>query len=173
MYVPCTLTQLLRQVAADSPLLRHYPLPVVAGSGAVPFEMPRDAGDAAPIHARAQLSADCMVGAGTQIDERATIKHSILGRQCVVGKNVRIMRSILMDGVRVGDNAKLENCIVGTQAEIGDRAQLKETDVGPYYVVPRGAESKNEKLVAYDDDADDDDADASSSTASAADVDAP
>ena len=91
----------------------------------------------------------------------------------MMGKNVRIMRSILMDGVRVGDNAKLENCIVGTQAEIGDRAQLKETDVGPYYVVPRGAESKNEKLVAYDDDADDDDADASSSTASAADVDAP
>lgn len=66
------------------------------------------------------------------------------------------MRSILMDGVRVGDNAKLENCIVGHHAAIGDRSQLKETDVGPHYVVARGVESKNEKLVADDAESDED-----------------
>ena len=54
-------------------------------------------------------------------------------------------------------SAKLENCIVGSHARVGDRCQLKETDVGPSYVVQRGVESKNEKLVAYGDEADDDD----------------
>lgn len=145
------LTQLLRQSAAGSPIFGQYPLPVVAGSGSVPFEQPQAAPENAPIHPKAQLSMDCIVGAGTRIDERTTIKHSILGRNCIIGKGARIMRSILMDGVHVGDNAKIENCIVGAQASIGDRSQLKETDVGPQYAVPRGAESKNEKLVAYED----------------------
>ena len=107
-----------------------------------------------PIHPRAMLSADCIVGAGTQIDERTTIKHSAIGRNCVIGKGARVMLCILMDEVHVGDNAKLENCIVGKHAQIGDRCQLRESDVGPYYVLNRGAESKNEKLVAYEDESD-------------------
>ena len=94
------------------------------------------------------------MGAGTQIDERTTIKHSAIGRNCVIGKGARVMLCILMDEVHVGDNAKLENCIVGKHAQIGDRCQLRESDVGPYYVLNRGAESKNEKLVAYEDESD-------------------
>lgn len=151
------LTQLLRQAASDAPILTQYPLPTATGNGTVPFEMPKDA-EQGPIHPRAQLSADCIVGAGTRIDERATVKHSLLGRNCMIGKNVRIMRSIVMDGVHIGDNAKLENCIVGTSASIGDRCQLKETDVGPHYAVERGTESKNEKLVTYEDVSEDPDA---------------
>ncbi|WFD45316.1 Translation initiation factor eIF-2B subunit gamma [Malassezia psittaci] len=147
-YLECN-RYLLRQSAAKSPILSSYPLPIIAGNSAATAD--------SPIHPKAQLSTDCIVGTATQIEERATIKHSIIGRQCRIGKNVRIMRSVLMDHVIVGDNAKLENCIVGFEASIGDRAQLKETDVGPYYVVSRGVESKNEKLVAYDDDDDDDD----------------
>ncbi|WFD30651.1 Translation initiation factor eIF-2B subunit gamma [Malassezia sp. CBS 17886] len=147
--------RLLRQATANAPILAQYPLPAVAGSGAAPHEAPPASSDATGlIHPRAQLSAECIVGVGTRIDERATIKQSILGRNCTIGKNVRIMRSVLMDGVAVGDGAKLENCIVGMQAAIGDRSQLKETDVGPQYTVGRGVESKNEKLVAYEDDSD-------------------
>ena len=59
--------------------------------------------------------------------------------------------------MRIGDNAKLENCIVGMHADIGERSQLRETDVGPRYVMAPSTESKNEKLVAYDDDDDGDD----------------
>lgn len=142
---------LLRQSNPNAPALpAPFPTPAMAGCGVLPFEAPRD-GDSM-IHARAQLSADCLVGVGVRIDERATIKQSILGRHCVIGKGARILRSVLMDGVVVGDNAKLENCIVGCHANIGEKSQLKETDVGPQFVVVAGTESKNEKLVAYDDD---------------------
>lgn len=146
-YLECS--RYLLRFAASGAQDALFALPADAGCGAVPFEMPRDEGDEGPIHPRAQLSADCLVGAGTQIEERATIKHSIIGRNCTIGKGARIMRSIIMDHVSIGDSAKLENCIVGIDAEIGDRAQLRESDVGPQHVVPRGTESKNEKLVAY------------------------
>ncbi|WFD23415.1 Translation initiation factor eIF-2B subunit gamma [Malassezia equina] len=144
------LLKLASSQAMQAALAAPFPLPATLGCGTVPFEAVKD--DESPIHSRAQLSADCLVGTGTQIDERATIKHSILGRNCVIGKGVRIMRSVLMDGVVVGDNAKLDNCIVSAAAEIGERAQLKETDVGPKYVVSPNTESKNEKLVVYGED---------------------
>ncbi|WFD19784.1 Translation initiation factor eIF-2B subunit gamma [Malassezia caprae] len=144
------LLKLASSQAMQAALAAPFPLPATLGCGTVPFEAIKD--DESPIHPRAQLSADCLVGTGTQIDERATIKHSILGRNCQIGKGVRIMRSVLMDGVVIGDNAKLENCIVSASAEIGERAQLKETDVAPKYVVPPSTESKNEKLVVYGED---------------------
>jgi len=144
------LLKLASSQAMQAGLAAPFPMPATLGCGTVPFEATKE--DESPIHPRAQLSADCLVGTGTQIDERATIKHSILGRNCVIGKGARIMRSVLMDGVVVGDNAKLENCIVSSSAEIGERAQLKETDVGPRYLVPPNTESKNEKLVVYGED---------------------
>ncbi|PKI84302.1 Translation initiation factor eIF-2B subunit gamma [Malassezia vespertilionis] len=145
-YLECN-RYLLRHATSPEGLA-HFSLPSVSGTGSLPYEPNRDTDSS--IHPRAQLSADCMVGAGAKIEERATIKHSILGRNCAVGKGARIMRSVLMDGVHVGDNAKLENCIVGHEATIGDRSLLRETDVGPQYAVARGAESKNEKLVVFD-----------------------
>ncbi|WFD27721.1 Translation initiation factor eIF-2B subunit gamma [Malassezia nana] len=148
-YLECNrfLLKLASSQAMQASLAAPFPLPATLGCGNVPWEASRD--EDSPIHPRAQLSADCLVGAGTQIDERATIKHSILGRNCVIGKGVRIMRSVLMEGVVVGDNAKLENCIVAAYGDIGERAQLKETDVGPKYAVAPNTESKNEKLVVY------------------------
>lgn len=138
-------------------MFAQYPLPWSPGCGTITSGSTPGKDADGPIHPRAQLSGDCILGAGTRIDERATIKQSILGRNCTIGKNARIMRSILMDGVVVGDNAKLENCIVGAHASIGERSQLRETDVGPQYVMARGGESKNEKLVAYDEASQDED----------------
>lgn len=154
-YLDCS-RYLLRLASTSMPLAAPFPLPATTGCGVVPFEPPKD--DDARIHPRAQLSSDCLVGSYTRIDERATLKHAIVGRHCTIGKGVRILRSVLMDGVRVGDNAKIENCIIGLHADIGERAQLRETDVGPNYVMAPSAESKNEKLVA-DNASDDDDVD--------------
>ncbi|KOS12767.1 hypothetical protein Malapachy_1398 [Malassezia pachydermatis] len=152
-YLECS-RYLLRQAGPTAAVLpAPYPLPITAGCGTLPFEATKD--EEGPIHARAQLSADCLLGAGTRIDERATVKQSIVGRNCTIGKGARILRSVLMDGVVVGDNAKLESCIVGLHANIGERSQLKETDVGPQFAVAPNTESKNEKLVAYEGDDDD------------------
>ena len=144
-YLDCS-RYLLRLASTSMPLPAPFPLPAMLGCGVVPFEAPKS--DDGPIHPRAQLSNDCLIGSHTRIDERATLKHSIVGRQCTIGKGARILRSVIMDGVRIGDNAKVENCILGSHADIGERAQLRETDVGPHYVMAPNTESKNEKLVA-------------------------
>ena len=149
-YLECN-RYLLRHAAAQT-LPQHYALPSAIGCGIVPTVSPTAEGG--PIHPRAQVSSDSAIGIGTTIDERTTVKQSVLGRGCTVKKGARIIRSIVMDNVIIGDSTKLDNCIVGPNAQIGDRAQLKESDVGPYFVVERGAESKNEKLVQTPDEDD-------------------
>lgn len=148
-YLECN-RHMLRVAAAQSQPA-HYAFPAVVGCGVTPIVPGTEDG---PIHPRAQISTDSLIGVGTTIDERATVKQSVLGRGCTISKGARIMRCIIMDSVTIGENTKLENCIVGTHAQIGERAQLKESDIGPYYVVERGAESKNEKLVYTPDDDD-------------------
>ncbi|WFD35882.1 Translation initiation factor eIF-2B subunit gamma [Malassezia cuniculi] len=149
-YLECN-RHMLRMTASQT-LPANYAIPGTVGCGAVPTA-PATA-EGGPIHPRAQISADSLVGTGTTIDERATVKQSILGRGCSIAKGARIMRCVIMDNVTIGESSKLENCIVGSNAQIGERAQLKESDIGPHYVVERGTESKNEKLV-YTPDEDD------------------
>jgi translation initiation factor eIF-2B subunit gamma len=38
-----------------------------------------------------------MVGDSTQIEERATIKDSIVGRHCTIGKMAKIVKCVILD----------------------------------------------------------------------------
>ena len=55
------------------------------------------------IDSRAQISSDSLVEGFTRIGERTTVKRSVVGRGCVVGKNVKLTGTIVMEGVRIGD----------------------------------------------------------------------
>lgn len=83
---------------------------------------------------------------GGFLDERSTVKRSILGLNVRIGKNCKITGCTLMDGCSVGDGAKLENCILCMRSQIGERATLKECIVGANYRVPDRAEKKGEEL---------------------------
>lgn len=52
---------------------------------------------------KAQISSDSFVEGHTRVGERTTIKRSVVGRGCVIGKNVKLTSAIVMDGVRIGD----------------------------------------------------------------------
>jgi translation initiation factor eIF-2B subunit gamma len=49
------------------------------------------------------VGPDSLVGEGTRVDERCSVKHSVIGAHCQIGKNVKIVNSILMDNVSLGD----------------------------------------------------------------------
>ena len=85
-------------------------------------------------------------GLGGSLDEKSTVKRSILGLSVRIGKNCRITGCTLMDGVVVGDGVKLENCIVCTGATIGERCSLKECVVGARYRVQDRLDKKGEEL---------------------------
>lgn len=44
-----------------------------------------------------------MVENYTKIGERTTVKRSVVGRGCVIGKNVKLTGAIVMDNVKIGD----------------------------------------------------------------------
>ncbi|KAJ1650862.1 Translation initiation factor eIF-2B subunit gamma [Dispira simplex] len=102
----------------------------------------------AEVHMRSQVGADSMVGNETKLDERCSVKRSVIGAHCTIGKNVKIVNSILMDYVTVEDGVKLEGCVLCNNVKIMTKAQLKDCEVGAGLVVDPGAQAKNERIVS-------------------------
>jgi translation initiation factor eIF-2B subunit gamma len=62
-----------------------------------------DAASISNIDPKAQVSADSLVAATSRIGERTSIKKSLIGRHCVIGKNVRLSNAIVWDFVNIAD----------------------------------------------------------------------
>lgn len=50
-----------------------------------------------------QIGPDSMIGEGSKMGERCSVKKSVIGSHCTIGKNVQISRSIIMDYVVIED----------------------------------------------------------------------
>lgn len=51
----------------------------------------------------AQIGGDVMIGDSSRVGERTTIKRSVVGAHCIIGKHVRVVNSVLMDHVQLAD----------------------------------------------------------------------
>lgn len=122
-------------VARILQFLKQHAIDQAAVLAALPPAPPSPTAPAPLIDPRAQISADSLVGASTRVGERTSVKKSIIGRHCVIGKNVKLVGCVVMDFVKVGDGAKLENSIVCQRATIGDRVDLRDCEVGGQYEV--------------------------------------
>ena len=69
----------------------------------VTYSPPSDPQKRLLIHQTAKISPNSIIGESTQIDERASIKDSIVGRHCVLGKMVKIVRCVILDHCVIGD----------------------------------------------------------------------
>lgn len=58
---------------------------------------------AAPTQASAQISSDTHLAANVSLGERCTIKRSVIGAGCVIGRGARLTGCVLLDGVKVGE----------------------------------------------------------------------
>jgi len=54
-----------------------------------------------PISSSAQISFDTLLGESTRVGERASIKKSVIGRHCVIGRGAKITGCVLWDFVTV------------------------------------------------------------------------
>lgn len=59
--------------------------------------MPSDPKDRSLIDQKAQISSDTIIGDSTQVSERTTVKRSVIGRHCIIGKMVKVTGCILLD----------------------------------------------------------------------------
>ncbi|KNE60119.1 hypothetical protein AMAG_05543 [Allomyces macrogynus ATCC 38327] len=93
---------------------------------------------------RTQVGPESMVGDQTRVGERSSVKKSVVGARCVIGRNVKLVNCVLMDGVAIDDEVKLESCIVCPLAQVGEKCTLKDSIVAAKVVVPRETTAKNE-----------------------------
>jgi mannose-1-phosphate guanylyltransferase len=69
------------------------------------------------------LDHGCVVGAGAKIG-----RHSVLGRDVVVGAGASVLGSVLMHGVQIGEDARIDGAILGPEVSVGAEATI-ESDV--------------------------------------------
>lgn len=61
---------------------------------------------------KATVSAGCIVGKGSVLGDKCSVKRSIIGSTCKLGNNVKIMSSIVMDDVIVEEGSHIQNSII-------------------------------------------------------------
>ncbi|KAJ6557193.1 UDP-3-O-glucosamine N-acyltransferase [Mycena sp. CBHHK59/15] len=114
------------------------------------YSLPSNPKDRALIDQKAQISSDTIIGDSTRIDERTSIKKSVIGRHCVIGKVVKIVGCVLLDHCVVEDGAKLDGSILGKNTKVGAKAELVRCVTQAGYEVNAGETVKNEKLEISD-----------------------
>jgi translation initiation factor eIF-2B subunit gamma len=79
----------LRTLAANAPVTPR------------PQSAAEDSGTSALISSSAQISPDSLLGEGTRVGDRASIKKCIIGRHCVIGRGAKLTGCVLWDFVTV------------------------------------------------------------------------
>lgn len=67
-----------------------------------------------------EIGSGSIIGQTTSIGDGSKISNSIIGRRCIIGKNVHIKEAHVWDDVVIGSGSKIEKCIVANEAVIGD-----------------------------------------------------
>lgn len=123
-------------------------IPAAKGAQPVRNIIPEDAGTAPAISPAAQISPDSVLGEGTRVGEKASIKKCIIGRHCVIGKGAKLNNCVIWDFVTVEENARIENSIICSNGRIGEKAQVKDCEFGTGFEAKPGAILKGERLIA-------------------------
>lgn len=77
-----------------------------------------------------QIGPDCMVGESTTIDEKSSLKRSVVGRHCKIGKSVKIANSIIMDHVTIEDGCTVSGSIICENSSLSTKCEIKDCILG-------------------------------------------
>ncbi|CAI5478132.1 unnamed protein product [Closterium sp. Yama58-4] len=89
------------------------------------------------IDSRATIGPHCMVGEGTSVGEKSSIKRSIIGRHCRIGAHVKLVNSVIMDHVTIGDGCLVQGSVVSSNVLMQERTSVVDCHVGPGFVVAK------------------------------------
>ncbi|TFK44620.1 UDP-3-O-glucosamine N-acyltransferase [Crucibulum laeve] len=114
------------------------------------YALPLDPKNRSLIDQKAQISSDTIIGDSTQVSERTTIKKSVIGRHCIIGKMAKIVGCVVLDHCVIEDGVKLDGCILGKNTKVGSKAELSRCVTQAGYEVSPGETVKGEKLDVSD-----------------------
>ncbi|GMH05631.1 hypothetical protein Nepgr_007471 [Nepenthes gracilis] len=89
----------------------------------------------------------CMLGEGSQMGDKCSVKRSVIGRHCRIGSNVKIVNSVVMNHATIGDGSSIQGSVICSNVQVQDRVVLKDCQVGAGFVVSAGSEYKGESLA--------------------------
>ncbi|GMY15975.1 translation initiation factor eIF-2B subunit gamma [Fagus crenata] len=105
------------------------------------------------IHPSAELGSKttvgphCMLGEGSQMGDKCSVKRSVIGRHCRIGSNVKVANSVIMNHVAIGDGCSIQGSVICSNVQLQERVILKDCQVGAGFVVTAGSECKGEALA--------------------------
>ncbi|OVA20681.1 Bacterial transferase hexapeptide repeat [Macleaya cordata] len=105
------------------------------------------------IHPSAELGSkttvgpQCMLGEGSQLGDKCSVKRSVIGRHCRIGSNVKVVNSVVMNHVTIADGCSIQGSVICSNVQLQERAVLKDCQVGAGFVVTAGSENKGESLA--------------------------
>ena len=67
---------------------------------------------------------DSLLAENVTVEEKTSIKESVIGANCQIHEGAKLAQCLLMDGVVVGKNCKLTGCVLGRRSEIGEGSTL-------------------------------------------------
>ncbi|XP_058107378.1 uncharacterized protein LOC131250961 isoform X5 [Magnolia sinica] len=104
--------------------------------------------DVVPYLVRSQLvGPHCMLGEGSQLGDKCSVKRSAIGRHCRIGSNVKIVNSVVMNHVTIEDGCLVQGSVVCSNVHLQDHVVLKDCQVGAGFVVTAGSDHKSESLA--------------------------
>jgi len=106
--------------------------------------------DSADVNPKTQVGSECIVGEGTKIGEKCSVKKSNIGKHCNIGSNVKIANSVIMDHVTIMDKCTIHNSIVSNSVHMAENSSIKDCQVGVSFNFEPNSDFKNESLVSVD-----------------------
>ncbi|XAR60283.1 Protein-synthesizing GTPase [Bertholletia excelsa] len=101
----------------------------------------------AVLGSKTTVGPQCMLGEGSEMGDKCSVKRSVLGRHCRIGSNVKIVNSVIMNYVTIGDGCSIQGSVICSNVQLQDRVVLRDCQVGAGYVVTAGSECKGESLA--------------------------
>jgi len=101
----------------------------------------------ATIKGKPQIGSDCMVGERTTVEEKVSVKRSVIGKHCCVAEKVKVNNSVIMDQVQLNEGCSIQGCVVSTGAVLGEKCELKDCVVGSGQHIAANSKYTNEALV--------------------------
>ncbi|GLT66932.1 hypothetical protein SLA2020_392720 [Shorea laevis] len=101
----------------------------------------------AELGSKTTVGAYCMLGEGSQMGDKCSVKRSVIGRHCQIGSNVKIVNSVVMNLVTIADGCSVQGSVLCSNVLLQEQVSLKDCQVGAGFVVSAGCEYKGESLA--------------------------
>jgi translation initiation factor eIF-2B subunit gamma len=80
---------------------------------------------------RGVIGSESLVGPNVKVGARTSIKKSILGANCVLGDDVKLVNCVVMDGVLIKSGCTLSGTIVRSNAIVPENTESKDGVIPP------------------------------------------